>query len=95
MEIEQCGSGNINLEKPSRTPNGIVRIMLADLKLSHQIKIIAVILLQDMNLLSCQTKIKEPDILLQKKCANTNKVLFVKQQDNWVRFKTIIQDDCF
>ena len=69
--------------------------MFTRLKKSHQIEIIAGILLQDMNLSPCQRKIKETNILLQKKCANTNKVLFVNQDDNWIRCSLTFQDDCF
>ena len=32
-------------------------------------------------------------MLLQKKCANANKFLFVKQDNNWVRSNATIQDD--
>ena len=69
--------------------------MLARLRKDHQIKIIAGILMQDMNFFPCQREIKETNMSLQKKCANTNKALFVKQEDNSVRCKTITQGDCF
>ena len=34
-------------------------------------------------------------MLLYKKCDNTSKVLFVKQDNNWVRYNTTIPDDSF
>ena len=53
------------------------------------------LLARDKNCSLLSRKRKEKNILLQKECKTTNKVLFVKQNDDWGRCNSTIQDDFF